>query len=55
MQYSYIDINTAKQMLLMHQMEGASVVRRGSACTTMARVVNTVLTTQSAPPPPLYI
>ena len=50
MQHNRIHFSISKQILPIHPMDGVSVAPRGSACSTIVCVANTVLTTQSTPP-----
>ncbi len=54
MQNSRIYFSTPKQILPIHPIDGVSIALSGPARSIIASVANTVLTTQSAPPPPHF-
>ena len=54
MQHNRIAFKIAKQILRTNPIAGVSGALRGTACPSITRVVNTLLTPQTYPPPPLY-
>ena len=55
MQHNRIAFKIAKQILRTNPIAGVSGALRGTACPSITRVVNTLLTPQTYPPPTLQI
>lgn len=55
MQHNRIAFKIAKQILRTNPIAGVSGALRGTACPSITRVVNTLLTQQTYPPPTLQI